>query len=988
MSVRYVDTITDASFSSLITEYFVPIAIPGNLQPGYNPVTGLNTKIEFHTEPPISSLAPWYGPIWYWDTSQVTDMSGAFKDFNLSGLFSPQCFDPRRDNCSNAPITGRGSALFWNTSKVKNMESMFENFQLIPVVFSGPISFNQNFVTTSIVPGEENYLYNKYIKDDYDIWDVSKVENMKNMFKNSTMTPINSGEPFAPSWGAGLIMSNWNTSKVTTMESMFEGCSAGWGDGTNPQKDCLPQKIIRKNGSNSYYNSWVTYKCKNFKKMFANISLTNVAPNEFPADQQSFLLKKQDKIPIKGGWMIEDKINTNLTDMFKDSPKLITLFEIPIISSGAPEYWQFNYVDPIDPITTSIKDRIEDYYTTAISSTATPGAPGLIGFQPNEGINTKPEYSDITHSTYYGQIWDWDTSQVSDFANAFQGAFTNAYNYYDFNSPAWEDESKKWYFGTGPKQQADNNITQTNYFNKPIWIDKWDTSSATNMNYMFNYLDEQGSSKKMIFSSSSLESKYVNDNDPNTTGVLYRPPYIAWNTSSVATMVYTFRFVPYTFISPKNLPNVRNWNTSSVTDMTGMYSENGYGAFGSPSVQKKLGLKSLDLSKKHINNIKTATHYVAWDTSSVTNMSELFYQSHKIPSQSSNLKFNIGNWDTSSVTNMSKLFNTNKDFNEDISEWDTSSVTTMESMFKEASTFEQYISKWDTSSVTTMESMFKKAYKFNSILDDWDTSSVTTMESMFEYANTFNHPLHKWDVSGVITMESMFESAKNFKQDIRMWTVSTTILNITNDMFKNCKLAIAPDAWNLYNGSPPGKTPSPTTYFNRDLTTKFYYPQFSMYDAVNPVTTFLLPNIYLSPRNIPPVVDNYKILDTKTDTRTLKAIVDSGTGVITLTGYDDAYTNESSASIIIKMETTSGSVTSIETFEVVIYDIPLESNDFPFPIEQKNKRCLGVNQKLAPGLARPTFNFSLGKFNPARFRSSNTKSKFKNVPIIVFKNQI
>jgi len=63
MSVRYVDAITDAEFSSLITEYFFPIAIPGNLQPGYNPVTGLNTKIEFHTEPPNSLLATWYRPI-------------------------------------------------------------------------------------------------------------------------------------------------------------------------------------------------------------------------------------------------------------------------------------------------------------------------------------------------------------------------------------------------------------------------------------------------------------------------------------------------------------------------------------------------------------------------------------------------------------------------------------------------------------------------------------------------------------------------------------------------------------------------------------------------------------------------------------------------------------------------------------------------------------------------------------------------------------
>jgi len=42
---------------------------------------------------------------------------------------------------------------------------------------------------------------------------------------------------------------------------------------------------------------------------------------------------------------------------------------------------------------------------------------------------------------------------------------------------------------------------------------------------------------------------------------------------------------------------------------------------------------------------------------------------------------------------------------------------------------------------------------------------------------------------------------------------------------------------------------------------------------------------------------------------------------------------------------------------------------FPYPIQQKNKICLGVNQKLNPGLSRQNFNFSRRQFNPARFRS-------------------
>ena len=982
MSVRYVDKIPNNNiFNTLLTEYFVTPPLGTNV--GYNNMTGENTIPKFNKDPPSNPLVNWYGPIWYWDTSLVTDMSEAFKSIQYRGLFSVGTL---------APSNGNGYGLLWNTSHVTTMESMFEDFDApglnTPGSYtSNSISFLQNvatsskdsFIPTSVrgPPSLTPYLSpaaNKYIEDDYDVWDTSNVTNMKSMFKNCLLKVFTL--PYG--WSQTIVMNNWNTSSVTTMESMFEGCDAGWGNGTDPQKDCLPWEIIRKNGSNSYYNSWVTYNCTNFNKMFANILLTNVTS---PLKQH--LLKKYNhKKPIKGGWMIENK-NSDLTDMFLNSPKLISLFEIPSGSSGTPEYWQFNYVDPIP---NSIKAQIEDYYTTDIYNADQPGAPGSPGFQPNEGINTKPEYNDITNNTYYGQIWDWDTSQVSDFSEAFKSTFSYVYNYYPDYGNAFDTPSNKWYFGTGPNQQADNNLTQINSFNKPIWIDKWDTSNVTDMSGMFVFDEGNRESKKMVFLSSSLETKYVNDNDPNTTGVLYRPPYTAWNTSSVTNMSYTFCAVPYTFISPTNLPNVKKWDTSNVTTMLQMYAING--DIGGTQ-NKEFGLRSLDLSPKLINDITNTTPYVAWNTSSVVNMEEMFFNSYKYYKQTDALKFNIGKWNTSSVNNMSGMFNANKDFNEDISKWDTSSVTTMKRMFKEATTFDQYISNWDVSGVTTMESMFESASMFNSPLNDWHTSSVTSMKSMFEAAVTFTHPLHRWDVSGVTTMESMFESAFKFKNDIRMWAVATT--TSTTNMFSSCPLETNTDPWNLYNGSPPGVTPNPTTYFNRDLTTKFYYPQYSTHDAVNPVTTFLLPNIYLKPRRQPPllpVVDNYKILDTKTDTRTLKAIVNSDTGLITLTGYDDAYTNESSASITITMETTSGSITSIEKFEVVIYDIPLGINDFPFPIEQKNKRCLGVNQKLAPGLARPTFNFSLGKFNPARFRSSNTKSKFKNVPIIVFKNQI
>ena len=73
----------------------------------------------------------------------------------------------------------------------------------------------------------------------------------------------------------------------------------------------------------------------------------------------------------------------------------------------------------------------------------------------------------------------------------------------------------------------------------------------------------------------------------------------------------------------------------------------------------------------------------------------------------------IEDWNTSEVTDMSNLFYECFDFNEDISKWDTSNLTDMEHMFYYAENFNADISKWDVSRVTNMRHMFFGASNFN-----------------------------------------------------------------------------------------------------------------------------------------------------------------------------------------------------------------------------------------------------------------------------------
>ena len=50
------------------------------------------------------------------------------------------------------------------------------------------------------------------------------------------------------------------------------------------------------------------------------------------------------------------------------------------------------------------------------------------------------------------------------------------------------------------------------------------------------------------------------------------------------------------------------------------------------------------------------------------------------------------------------MFGRNPNFNQDISGWDTSKVTNMSRMFFQTSTFDQDISSWDVSNVSSFSS--------------------------------------------------------------------------------------------------------------------------------------------------------------------------------------------------------------------------------------------------------------------------------------------
>ena len=157
-----------------------------------------------------------------------------------------------------------------------------------------------------------------------------------------------------------------------------------------------------------------------------------------------------------------------------------------------------------------------------------------------------------------------------------------------------------------------------------------------------------------------------------------------------------------------------------------------------------------------------------WDTSEVTDMSELFSSAYEFNSP-------IGDWNVSKVENMSGMFSAAHSFNQPLDKWDVSKVTNMNRIFCDTNSFNQDLNNWDVSKVTDMIGMFENSQSFNQPLNNWDVSKVTDMCYMFKDTKSFNQPLDKWDVSKVIYMRDMFEESKSFNQPLNNWNINNVI---------------------------------------------------------------------------------------------------------------------------------------------------------------------------------------------------------------------
>lgn len=294
-----------------------------------------------------------------------------------------------------------------------------------------------------------------------------------------------------------------------------------------------------------------------------------------------------------------------------------------------------------------------------------------------------------------------------------------------------------------------------------------------------------------------------------------------FNTSNVTSMKYTFAYAletstwwPYFYVS--------TWDTSNVTDMTGMF----YHAFS--------GFSAMGGSTQLEANIGN------WDTSNVTNMTNMFRDACSTGGWISS--FEISDWDVSSVTNMDDMFrgtykNNSNAFTLDLSSWNVQNLTSARRMFyeagKKASSLELNVSTWNMPNVTILDAMFESAgYSVSGNISinasNWNTSGATSMSEMFYYmgydaTGDISINVSNMNTSNVTDMSKVFgyagrNSTGSFSiSGLNTWNTS----NVWNFSAFLRDSGVASKSWSV------GSLANWDTSKAEDMSWMFYYSGFS-----------------------------------------------------------------------------------------------------------------------------------------------------------------
>ena len=393
-----------------------------------------------------------------WDMQNVTDMSFMFSSgvSDTLGKFN--------QDISN-----------WNTSKVTTMRSMFGSQPL----------FNQNIGTkVSTVNGVT-----------YTAWDTLNVTDMS--FMLSAQAGGFSVAGAFTNLGSNSIR-NWNTSKVTTMQSMFNGQQSF--------NENVGTKAVTVNGVT--YTAWDTLNVTNMSFMFSAFASTNTSAGIFTnGGSASFGNWNTSKVTAINS-MFQNQVLFNQTM----NTALATVNGVTYTAWDTLNVTNMTNVFGVSRATGIFNQNIANWNTSKVT-TMNSMFSGQTLFDKNVGTKVVT----VGASTYTA----WDTLNVTTMAFMFNASIT-----------------------VGNFQGVFNNAGFSSF-------SSWNTSKVTTL--------------QAIFQNQPLFKQNLRTN----TTTVGASTYTSWDVLNVTNMRYLF-YNNLSFSASQFNENISNWNTAKVTDMTAM----------------------------------------------------------------------------------------------------------------------------------------------------------------------------------------------------------------------------------------------------------------------------------------------------------------------------------------------------------------------------------------------------------------------------------
>jgi surface protein len=553
------------------------------------------------------------GDMYYWDTSNVTNMSRIFEgdtnfNQNVGGwdVSNNTNFFNTFINCNNFNNGGSPSISGWDTSSVTTMYQMFY----------GCDNFNQpigSWDTSSVTNMRSMfYIYRRPRAFDQDIgnWDVSNVTDMYQMFSTNagqygefnnggsssisgwdTSNVTNMDSMFLGNYLFNQPIGSWNTSNVTNMYQMFRECANfnqpldGWD--TSKVNTTMQSMFDNCTGFNQDIGDWDVTGVTSMYQMFRNCNsfnnggstgINNWRPSSCTTMFGMFTEATGFNQPI-GDWDVSNV--TDMQYMFYNYRKAYA-FDQDIGN------WDVGKV-------TNMRDMFSTNDGTPLAEFNNGGSPSISGWNTSSVTNMLNMFAGCYR--FNQPLDDWDVTGVTDMYRMFK-------NNYLFNNGG----------STGINNWRPSSCTRMQEmfdgctgFNQPIG--DWDTSSCTNMALMFRncHSFNQPISSWDVSNVTNMNNMFYSTASP----MPFNQDIGSWDVSKVTNM-YRMFFDQYGGASHAfnngGSDSIKDWNTSSLTNIQSMFeSRPNPGAFNQP------------LTNWVVTGITTATNFLNKQTLSTTN---------------------------------------------------------------------------------------------------------------------------------------------------------------------------------------------------------------------------------------------------------------------------------------------------------------------------------------------------------------------------------